>query len=98
MCQVYLFTPANDAVPISEVKLVDQSESPVSALLRSMDIDPDAPLVHPSPPLSMRPSSMTPEEEAERMQVQAEWNAAAAERDRERREQRRRRWVGGGLG
>lgn len=45
-------------------------ESPVSAVLRSLDVDPDAPLVSEPGPLSMKPRApvqpLSPEERAAR--------------------------------
>lgn len=73
-------------------------ESPASAVLRSLDIDPDAPLVTEPGPLPMRPSTLTPQQRAERERREADRLTASARLDRERREQRRRRWLGGGLG
>jgi hypothetical protein len=76
---------------------VSRSDSPASAVLRSLDVDPDAALANEPGPFSMKPRPrVSPQEEAERLRKQAEQTAMLAGLERQRREYLHKRRRGQG--
>jgi hypothetical protein len=70
-------------------------ESPAMALLRALDVDPDAPLVNEPPKLGLHPSTseLTAEERAEREAAAWARDEAVTANARGRRDAMRRRSI-----